>query len=158
MVKLNDALIGLVLLVIAGAVLIDIQGFPDIPGQHIGPGAFPGLLAILLAVCGVLLVAKGLRSRPGVAWCEFPAWTRSPRHVVNFLVVVASLLVCILLLDRLGFVLCSVIVLAVMFLSLGVRPKLILPVAVLVTLGVHSIFYFGLRVPLPWGVLQPVAW
>jgi putative tricarboxylic transport membrane protein len=32
------------------------------------------------------------------------------------------------------------------------------PVAILATLLVHLVFYKFLRVPLPWGLLLPVAW
>jgi putative tricarboxylic transport membrane protein len=39
-----------------------------------------------------------------------------------------------------------------------VRAALILPIAVLVSLIVHTGFYKLLKVPLPWGVLQSVAW
>jgi putative tricarboxylic transport membrane protein len=29
---------------------------------------------------------------------------------------------------------------------------------VVVTLVVHTIFYKGLRVPLPWGIMLPIQW
>ena len=35
---------------------------------------------------------------------------------------------------------------------------LILPVAIGVTLFIHTIFYKLLRVPLPWGLLQGMIW
>jgi len=43
--KFNDAFSGLLLLLLAVAVLVNISAFPTIPGQNIGPAAFPGLLA-----------------------------------------------------------------------------------------------------------------
>ena len=46
--KFNDALSGFLLLLLALAVLFNISSFPTIPGQNIGPAAFPGLLAWLL--------------------------------------------------------------------------------------------------------------
>ena len=45
-----------------------------------------------------------------------------------------------------------------MFLTLRVRLALIVPVALVSTLVIHTLFYKGLRVPLPWGVLTPIAW
>jgi putative tricarboxylic transport membrane protein len=45
-----------------------------------------------------------------------------------------------------------------MFWALAVRRVLILPLAVLITLVIHTVFYKGLRVPLPWGVLQALQW
>jgi putative tricarboxylic transport membrane protein len=32
------------------------------------------------------------------------------------------------------------------------------PIALVLTLLIHYAFYKLLRVPLPWGVLQPIAW
>ncbi|MDH4134796.1 MAG: tripartite tricarboxylate transporter TctB family protein, partial [Gammaproteobacteria bacterium] len=60
--------------------------------------------------------------------------------------------------DRLGFILTSTILLAVLFWALRVRNALILPLALGVTLLIHTLFYKGLRVPLPWGILLPVQW
>ena len=45
-----------------------------------------------------------------------------------------------------------------MFLTLRVRLALIVPVALVSMLVIHTLFYKGLRVPLPWGVLTPIAW
>ena len=55
--KFNDVVSGGVLLALSLLILSTVKDYPDIPGQNIGPGAFPGLLAALLAVCAVLLIA-----------------------------------------------------------------------------------------------------
>jgi putative tricarboxylic transport membrane protein len=60
--------------------------------------------------------------------------------------------------DYLGFIICATLLLAVMFAALEVRPKAILPIALIVTMVIHFIFYKGLRVPLPWGLLMPIQW
>ena len=60
--------------------------------------------------------------------------------------------------DFLGFIICGTLLLAVMFAVLEVRPKMIIPIAIITTLVVHFIFYKGLRVPLPWGLLMPFQW
>ena len=41
---------------------------------------------------------------------------------------------------------------------LRVRLAVVVPVALLMTLLIHYAFYKLLRVPLPWGVLQRIAW
>ena len=51
-----------------------------------------------------------------------------------------------------------VMVLLVMFWALQVRGRLIVPLAIGITLLIHTIFYKGLRVPLPWGILLPIQW
>ena len=47
---------------------------------------------------------------------------------------------------------------ASLFLVLRVAPGRAVLVAVIATLAIHFAFYKLLRVPLPWGVLMPVAW
>jgi len=158
-VKFNDAITGAVLLALAIAVLVAVQSFPKIPGQNIGPGAFPGLLASLLAVCAVFLIARGVREKVAhEPWIAPGGWLRSAAHLRGFLVTVGCLLFYVFASDALGFIVCSLAILVAMFATLGVRRGLILPVALVATLVIHTAFYKGLRVPLPWGVLMPVAW
>jgi putative tricarboxylic transport membrane protein len=150
-VKLNDAVWGALLLALALAVLWNVQGFPRIPGQNIGPGAFPGLLAIILAGCAVFLIVRGLRK--GAARGSLGQWLRSPGHVVNFLLTVGVLVFYIVAADTLGFIITAALILLALFLKLGVKPKLAFPVAIVTVFAIHLIFYKLLRVSLPWGVL-----
>ena len=156
--KFNDAVSGAVLLALAIAILINISGFPAIPGQSIGPGVFPGLLAVLLAICAVLLIIKGLTTAKHEAFVELGDWMKSAYHLRNFIITVGSLAFYIVASEVVGFLLCGVIILSLMFWALSVRRVMIFPLAVLITLVIHSVFYKGLRVPLPWGVLQPLQW
>jgi putative tricarboxylic transport membrane protein len=156
--KFHDAISGAALLLLALAILFNVSSFPTIPGQNIGPAAFPGLLAGLLAVCAVLLIIKGLRSHNAAGWIVLGPWMRSWFHLRNFLVTVGCLLFYILASDTVGFLICAMLVLSVMFWALQVRGKLIVPLALGLTLLIHTIFYKGLRVPLPWGWLLPLQW
>ena len=151
--RFNDALLGLGFLALSIAVLVDIQGFPSFQGQSIGPGAFPGLIAALLACCSVALIWRGWRERREQGVIAVGAWLSSPRHVRNFLVAVGALIFYIVAADKLGFLICGTIILSSLFLSLRVRPALALPLAVLLPFVIHVMFYKLLRVPLPWGVL-----
>ena len=148
--KFNDAVSGAVLLALAIAILINISGFPAIPGQSIGPGVFPGLLAVLLAICAVLLIIKGLTTAKHEAFVELGDWMKSAYHLRNFIITVGSLAFYIVASEVVGFLLCGVIILSLMFWALSVRRVMIFPLAVLITLVIHSVFYKGLRVPLPW--------
>ena len=160
--KLNDAVWGALLALLGGALLIHVQGFPRIPGQSVGPGLFPGLLGVGLAVCGLLLVVRGLRARAagraGAEWMALPAWARAPRQRLAFAVLVGVNVFYLVLVDRLGFVLTGTVYLAALMWVLRVRASRILPLALVLTLLIHYAFYKLLRVPLPWGVLQPIAW
>lgn len=156
--KFNDTLSGAALLALALAILFTIQSYPTIPGQNIGPAAFPGLLASLLALCSVLLIVKGLRNKEHAAWVEFGDWMQSRFHARNFVITIACLVYYIVLSDKLGFLICASTILMTMFWALEVKKTWIVPIAVLVTLFIHTVFYKGLRVPLPWGVLMPLQW
>ena len=155
--RIHDALTGFVLAFLAVAVLITVSQYPPIPGQNVGPAAFPALLALLLLGCSLLLIWRGFRGQRQ-ALVSFGAWTRSLPHVVNFLLVIGALLFYVFCSNYLGFIISSILILSALFLSLGVRILLILPVAVGVTLLIHTIFYKFLRVPLPWGLLQDLHW
>ncbi len=155
--RIHDALSGVVLAILAVAVLITVSHYPPIPGQNIGPSAFPALIASLLLVCSVMLVWRGLRGER-MPLVTAGAWMKSLPHVINFLLVIGALLFYILCSTFLGFIITGIVILTVLFYALGVRPLLILPIAVVATLLIHTIFYKLLRVPLPWGLLQGLHW
>ena len=126
--KFNDAILGGVLLALSVAILVHIQGFPNIPGQKIGPGAFPGLIAAILAGCSVSLIWKGFSNKaPLVA---VGAWLGSPRHVRNFLLTIGALVFYILAADKLGFLICGALILMALFSALQVRSVLAVPLAI----------------------------
>lgn len=149
--KLSDTVWGALLLALALAVLWNIQGFPRIPGQNIGPGAFPGMLAVLLAGCALALIARGVRR--GARHVSLGLWLRSAAHVGNFALTLGVLVFYIVAADRLGFIVTAGLILLALFLQLGVKARLALPIAVLTVFVIHLIFYKLLRVTLPWGVL-----
>lgn len=156
--KFNDAVSGGALLALAIAILVNVSGFPDIPGQQIGPAVFPALLALMLAGCALLMIARGIATAKTEPWIQPGRWLASPVHRRNFLVTVGCLLFYLLASEWLGFLLCGVIILSAMFAALAVRRTLVLPLALVITLVIHTVFYKGLRVPLPWGVLQSWQW
>jgi putative tricarboxylic transport membrane protein len=149
--KLNDAVFGAVFLALSLLVLWSIQSYPRIPGQNIGPAAFPGVVAAILAVCSVLLIAQGVRKHDGAAWFERGAWTREPRQLIGFAITIAGLLFYVLASEKLGFLITGIVMLVSLMLALRVKPGMALLVSVVSTLVIHIAFYKGLRVPLPWG-------
>jgi putative tricarboxylic transport membrane protein len=155
-VKLNDAVAGVLLLALAAAVGWHIRGFPQMPGQKFGPALFPGIIAAGLAACGALLVVRGVRS--GDALVRLAPWTRSPSLVANFLLVCGALAFYAIASEALGFLVTGTVLLLALFAKLGVPALRGVVVAVIAALVIHSLFYKVLRVPLPWGLLQPVAW
>lgn len=113
--RVNDAIWGALLLLLAAALLVHIQAFPNIPGQKYGPSLMPGVVGGGLAACGALLVLKGLASRRGganVPWVRLADWTRVPRTVVAFLVTVGVNVFYIYAVGALGFVVTGTLYLA----------------------------------------------
>jgi putative tricarboxylic transport membrane protein len=160
--KLNDAVWGAVLILFSAVILVHVQSFPKIPGQQVGPALFPGFLALGLGVCGVILVLKGLAVRraggASADWATFAGWIRSRHHLLAFALTVGVNIFYIFAVNALGFILTGFVYLATLFWVFGVRARWIVPLAVLVTLVIHYAFYKLLKVPLPWGLLQGIAW
>ena len=154
--KVNDAIVGALLVALAIAILVHIQGYPLIPGQKYGPALFPGLIAVGFIATGVLLVVRGLRS--GAPPVRFAPWLASRALLTNFLAVVAALVFYIVAADRLGFVLTGFVLLLGLFVKFGVRAGRATLIAAIATLAIHAAFYKLLRVPLPWGLLERFAW
>ena len=160
--RLNDAVWGALLLLFSAVILFHVQSFPKIPGQQVGPALFPGFLAVGLAVCGALLIMKGIATRRAwgerAEWVAFAGWTRSRKHVLAFALTIGVNILYILAVDKLGFIPLGVIYLGLLFWVYGVGAGWIMPVSVLMTLGIHYAFYKLLKVPLPWGLLKGVTW
>jgi putative tricarboxylic transport membrane protein len=156
-VKLNDAVFGLLLLALAFVVLVVTASYPTVPAQRVGPALFPSLIAVGLAVGGLILIGRGWRIR-ALPLIQFDPWVRSPRHVAGVLAVVGSVVFYVTAVDRLGFLLTSFVILAALFRIFSVGWKRTVITAAIATLAIHFAFYKLLRVPLPWGVLMPYAW
>lgn len=155
--KINDAIFGAVFLLFGLAVVVHVQAFPKIPGQQVGPALFPGLVAALLAGCGVFLIVSGIRKRKAEPWYETADWMRSGRHAIAFFAIVGGAAAYVLLAERVGFLIVAPVLLWIWFTVLGVRRAKAAVVAIVVTLVIWYAFYKLLRVPLPWGVLTGVA-
>jgi hypothetical protein len=88
--KIHDTVFGLIFLALGTLVLFAIRGFPNIPGQPVGPALFPGLVAIGLCITGLMLVIKGIRHQTTAPWFAWEDWVHSPRHVLALCVLLAS--------------------------------------------------------------------
>lgn len=155
--RLNDTLVGLMVLLFGAAVALYTRTFPDAGGQSIGPGFFPFLIGSGIAACGAVLMFSG-RPGAGGAWIDWESGLREPRLALNGALVIGALVFYALAVDTAGFFLTAFIFIAGLFIAFGVRPRWIVPLAAGVTFGLHFVFYSLLRVPLPWGWLEGIAW
>jgi len=69
-----------------------------------------------------------------------------------------GLLAYCLLVETLGFFVCAPLLLGTLLAVLQVRAWTVPVIAIGVSVLIHFIFYKGLGVPLPWGLLQSWAW
>jgi putative tricarboxylic transport membrane protein len=158
-VRLNDAVIGTVLVLFALAMIWHVRTFPAMPGQDYGPALFPSLIGIGFIVTGGILIASGLARRRTEPWFAGGAWLRSPHHVIDFLAVVGGLLFYMLASDWLGFILTSLLLLlGWLVLFRGGKPISSFAIALAVTLVIDYAFSQLLLVPLPLGLLQPLIY
>ena len=116
-----------------------------------GPGFLPRWVAAGLICVGLFLTAKGIRPgmalQKAIAWPDAGVWRRVA-------VMLGSMALAILLLDKLGFVIVVAVFMAVVMYSLGVRSwRTLATVPLLTAIGLYVIFAVWLRVPLPRGVL-----
>lgn len=150
--KLSDAVPG-ALCVLAGVGLaIHAAGFPRTAVQAYGPGFFPGLLGLLLAACGVLLVARGIAGRAAAP--AGPSWIASPHAWFRVALVPACVLAWLWLGPRIGFLGAASIPTAIMLAILTRRPLLSVAVAAGSAIAVWVLFARVLLVPLPVGPLE----
>jgi len=157
--RFNDVFIGVVLLLFGGAVTIHSQlSFPGLPGQEYGPAFFPSIIGVALAGCGVILIVQGIPKRHEVPLVALGEWAKSPHHRTNLVIILGCLLFYILAVDFLGFVPTSVAIMTLLMVRFRVRLMNALAMAIASTLVIHLFFYKFLLVPLPWGILQPIAW
>jgi putative tricarboxylic transport membrane protein len=156
--KFNDAVTGLALIILASLLGWYVRDFPPMPGQKFGPSLFPLAIAFGFAATGIALVVSGARRWKMEGALELSEWMRTPRLAINLLVVIGAVLFYILLSDVLGYLIAAPLALTAMLLTLRTRWVVAVPTAVVVSFFIHWIFYSALKVPLPWGVLEGMAW
>jgi putative tricarboxylic transport membrane protein len=155
-VHLSDRVTGGFLVALGAAAAWGGSRLPAVPGQDVGPAAFPMLIGFGLMACGALVALGVGRSFEAP---EDPPAGPGPFRLggLRALVPPALLLFYVLVSEPLGFLPTAAIVVLVGALALGARPALAVPVALAAPVLVHLAFYKLLRVPLPAGLL-PAPW
>jgi putative tricarboxylic transport membrane protein len=148
-----DRALGIVLALLAMAVLWTAREFPVVPGQKVGAGFLPTLVGAGLLVGGLLLVRRSFDAARYRA--DLVAPRRARERWALAAVVPAAVLGYVGLADRIGFLIVAPLMLLATMRAFGVSWRAALGWSVAGTLVVHFAFYKLLRVPLPWGVLRP---
>lgn len=156
--KISDRLIGCFLLLFAAAVLFQARTFPVIPGQSIGSGLLPTIVALGLGACAIILIAKDVLATDRAKLIEPGDWITDRIRVIRVGIVLLGTAIFIPLLDVIGFPVLSISVLLAFMLSLRVNLLTAVLISVIASLAIHTLFSKIFLVPLPWGILQSVAW
>ena len=153
--RLNDAVFGLLLMVLSAWLFTVAEGFRGLPGVPYGPKVFPQVVCAVLFGAGLLLTVKGLREWRLQPLLVLDGWARSPRAWLVIGTLVGGLLFYIFAVDALGFLITASLVLMALLAVSRERGRLLSSgiVAVTFPVVVHFVFARLLRVPLPDGLL-----
>ena len=157
--RVNDAITGLLLVLISIVIFSYSTTFPKLFGMQFGAGFWPQLLSVLLAICGASLMFSGLRERAttGVAWLELDEWWKQYGTFLTVALVPASILFYIYASDVFGFIICSLIIIFVLAYRFGLTLQKALLLSVVTTASMHFVFVEVLQVALPWGLLETIV-
>ncbi|NNM74904.1 tripartite tricarboxylate transporter TctB family protein [Enterovirga aerilata] len=163
---ISDRITGAVIAALGAAAAYAGSRLPPVPGQQVGPSAFPTVIGLGLVVCGVL-VALGIgRSFEDEAEADVAASEEAKglEHVpparlswLRAAIPPGLLLFYVYAVDALGFVPTAAVMILALALAFRGSLRVALPMAVLGPILVHLLFYKLLRVPLPPG-LVPMPW
>jgi putative tricarboxylic transport membrane protein len=162
--RLSDRLTGLFVFGLGAVAAYAGSRLPPVPGQKVGPSAFPFVIGIGLCLCGLMIALRVGHSFEEEAEADLAAHSdlpteeqvlaaHGPFYQLRVLVPPALLVFYALAADRLGFYVTAVIMILTAAFAFGARPRLAVPVALIAPVLVHLVFYKLLRVPLPAGLV-----
>jgi putative tricarboxylic transport membrane protein len=166
--RLSDRVTGLFVLGLGAVAAYAGSRLPPVPGQKVGPSAFPFVIGIGLCLCGLMIALRIGHSFEDEAEADLAAHSdlpteeqvlasHSPFYQLRVLIPPALLVFYAVAAERLGFYVTTVLMILTTAFAFGAKPKLALPVALIAPVLVHLVFYKLLRVPLPAG-LVPMPW
>lgn len=78
--------------------------------------------------------------------------------MLNLFLLIAGVIIYIYFSEAIGFIPLSLVIMTVLMVRLGARPLPGIVISFVMTFAIHAMFAKVLLVPLPWGILLPVAW
>jgi putative tricarboxylic transport membrane protein len=111
-----------------------------------------------LLLFGGILIARGWAQRATQPMVVVGDWAQDRGNVVNVIVLLGSIVFYILFSTWLGFIPTALLIQSVLLVRLGTSLVLSITIAAISTMVIHTLFAKLLLVPLPWGLLLPVAW
>lgn len=156
--KFSDITLGVLFTLLGLGVLLHGQQMKTSPFFQYGAGFFPSIIGSLLAVCGVILLIKGVRlarsQDGGGFWlAQAGPWLRDRERLINILLVPLLVVAFIAVIESVGFLICGVVLIGVLCQRFSGRPLLSWGTAVMVTLFLYLFFQQVMSVQLPMGFL-----
>lgn len=153
--KFSDIALGVLFTVLGLGVLFSGQQMKVSPFFQYGAGFFPSIIGSLLALCGVILLVKGVRlAGAGGFWLmQAGPWLRDRERVINIVLVPSLVALFVAVIETLGFVVSSILLVGILCQRFSGRPLLSWGTAVLATLFLYVFFQQVMSVQLPMGVL-----
>lgn len=154
--KYGDLAVGVVFTALAVGVYVLASQLPPNLLGGVGPDFMPKILAIGMGILGILQCISGFRTakktdgQAGEKEEDKPEYWRVLATVIAFFIYVFSI-------EKLGFLICSIVYLFVQMLILAPKEKrnyiLFAIISVVFNIAVYYLFRNGLNVMLPAGIL-----
>ena len=143
-----DRILGLLLLTLAVAYGWGAFNFPEAFAgpESVGPATFPKILAFLIGFCSVYMIVKPDTVEEGLKTKALP----------ELLLVLAVLVLYVFIMEPLGFILATSLMVAVLCWRMGVKPFHAAITGLCSSTLVFLLFHFGLALPLPIGPWEAV--
>jgi putative tricarboxylic transport membrane protein len=155
--RVTDFTLALMLFALAATLAIGASSFPPMPGQAFGARLFPNLIATGLVICGALLCLRTAKAKQlKIGWVQ-PEWWGQSGRIGNLFFLLGGIALYTLLVERVGFLITTFVLLATLMRRLGASWKSIAIAATLGTAVTYVLFAYWLRVPLPAGILTGIV-
>ena len=151
MMKKNDIIAGGIFIVLGIFIFTQTFSYPSPEKGHPGPDLFPNLLALLFIIFGGVLIFKARKLSSRVE--EISEVPPRPKRIINAFFVMGIIVVFVALVNLLGFLVTSTVLLFVLMKKLGVSLLKSAITSIVLTLFINLMFSKILRVPLPPGIL-----
>jgi putative tricarboxylic transport membrane protein len=146
--KKNDIIAGGIFIALGIFIFTQTWNYPSPEKGHPGPDLFPNILALLFIGFGLALIIKARKLI--FAKAEIVS---GPRRISNALIVLAIVAVYVGVVNFVGFLVTSAVLLFLLMKKLGVTILKSAVASVIITLFINLMFSKILRVPLPYGIL-----
>ncbi|MBE0532364.1 MAG: tripartite tricarboxylate transporter TctB family protein [Rhodospirillales bacterium] len=155
--RLNDTILGVLILALGLAIVVGAQLLPAMPGQDVGPGLFPTMIGAGFIACGAFMAFRARKEWRTLPLRGVADWRGDPRKIVAVIWLVGGLMVYIAAFDWIGFIVLSMIYTGGLMIILGVRALAAFGWSLGTTFFVFELFTRLLYVPLPGGILGNIG-